>query len=159
MKENQVMEPSIIIRRAKLSDAPALLEHNLAMAIETENLQLNPEIVRAGVLRVFEEPSKGFYLIAEMNQQIAGSLMVTYEWSDWRNENIWWIQSVYVRPHFRQQGIYKNLYNSVKAMALEAGTGTIRLYVEETNASAQVVYSQLGMGKSHYQLFEDFLRN
>lgn len=158
MKENQLSELSIAIRKAELKDASVLLEHNLSMARETENLELNPEIVRAGVLRVFQDTSKGFYLMAEVDQQIAGSLMITYEWSDWRNEDIWWIQSVFVRPGFRKQGIYKKLYNVVKAMALEFGTGTIRLYVEETNTKAQAVYKQLGMGHSHYQLFEDNLR-
>lgn len=154
MIENQVPDLSIEIRKAEVGDAPALLEHNLAMALETENLELNPEIVRAGVLRVFQDPSKGFYLMAEVNQEIAGSLMITYEWSDWRNEDIWWIQSVFVRPDFRHQGIYKKLYNSVKAMALAADTGTIRLYVEETNEQAQRVYQKLGMNESHYRLFE-----
>jgi len=147
------------IRLAVLRDHSALVEHNLAMALETENLELNKEVVEAGVLKLLKDSTKGFYLIAEMNQQIAGSLMITFEWSDWRNEDIWWIQSVYIRPDFRKKGIYKKLYNTLKVMALANGTETIRLYVEGTNTNAQYVYRKLGMVESHYQLYEDNLNN
>jgi ribosomal protein S18 acetylase RimI-like enzyme len=146
------------IRLAVLRDHSALVEHNLAMALETENLELNKEVVEAGVLKLLKDSTKGFYLIAEMNQQIAGSLMITFEWSDWRNEDIWWIQSVYIRPDFRKKGIYKKLYNTVKKMALESGTGSIRLYVDQSNIQAKSVYLQLGMEHSHYDLFEVNLR-
>jgi ribosomal protein S18 acetylase RimI-like enzyme len=158
MKVMDISIPDSEIRVADLSDLSALVEHNLAMALETENLVLKKDIVEAGVLRVFQDTAKGFYLIAEINQQIAGSLMITFEWSDWRNEDIWWIQSVYIRPDFRKKGIYKKLYNSVKKMALESGTGSIRLYVEQTNTQAKTVYLQLGMEHSHYNLFEVNLR-
>jgi GNAT superfamily N-acetyltransferase len=109
MKVMDISIPDSEIRVADLSDLPALVEHNLAMALETENLVLKENIVEAGVHRVFQDKAKGFYLIAEINQQIAGSLMITFEWSDWRNEDIWWIQSVYIRPNFRKKGIYKKL--------------------------------------------------
>ncbi len=158
MKKMDISVINSEIRVADLSDLSALVEHNLAMALETENLALKKDIVEAGVHRVFQDTAKGFYLIAEINQQIAGSLMITYEWSDWRNEDIWWIQSVYIRPDFRKKGIYKKLYNVVKEMALESGTGSIRLYVEQTNTQAKAVYQQLGMEYSNYDLFEVNLR-
>jgi L-amino acid N-acyltransferase YncA len=86
------------IREAKLEDADALIEFNQAMALETEGKRLDPEKIAAGVKAVFKDDRRGFYLVAEDAGQIVGGLMVTYEWSDWRNAWFWWIQSVYVVP-------------------------------------------------------------
>ncbi|MFT5235562.1 MAG: ribosomal protein S18 acetylase RimI-like enzyme, partial [Shewanella sp.] len=99
---------------------------------------------------------KGFYLVAEVDGEIAGSLMVTFEWSDWRAKNYYWIQSVYIRPENRRQGIYAKLYEAVKKRAAEnGGAASFRLYVEQDNTKAQSTYSALGMEKSYYQMYEE----
>jgi ribosomal protein S18 acetylase RimI-like enzyme len=145
----------ITIRRAQLSDARHFVHFNLAMAWETEQLRLDPAKLLEGVQGLFENPQFGFYVIAELEGEIAGGLMITYEWSDWRNKVFWWIQSVYVLPEFRGKGIYRSLYQGVKEMARESDCCGFRLYVESSNEAAQAVYNKLGMEQSHYLMFED----
>src|SRR4051812_11638757 len=109
------------IRLAEAAEIGDLVEFNQAMALETEGKQLVPEVLTAGVSAAFEDEQKGFYVVAESEGRIAGGLMVTYEWSDWRNSWVWWIQSVYVRPEFRGQRVYSKLYDFVKERAVAAG--------------------------------------
>ena len=144
------------IRKATLNDAIALVDFNQAMAFETEKKQLNSDILTAGVNQLLNDENKGFYLVAELpSGEIAGSLMVTFEWSDWRNSQFWWIQSVYIRPQNRRQGIYSKLYSNVKALANEEqGVCGFRLYVEKDNITAQKTYQNLGMHESHYDMYE-----
>ncbi|MEO5952516.1 MAG: GNAT family N-acetyltransferase [Chloroflexia bacterium] len=142
------------IRRADPSDAPSFVDFNLAMAWETEQLKLDPAKLLDGVLGLMGKPQYGFYVVAEVDGRPAGGLMITYEWSDWRNQVFWWIQSVYVRPEFRGQGVYRALYEGVKAMAQKGDCCGFRLYVEHTNTAAQAVYAKLGMEQSHYLMFE-----
>ncbi len=144
------------IRKATLNDAIALVDFNQAMAFETEKKQLDSDILTAGVNQLLNDENKGFYLVAELpSGEIAGSLMVTFEWSDWRNSQFWWIQSVYIRPQNRRQGIYSKLYNNVKALANEEqGVCGFRLYVEKDNITAQKTYQNLGMHESHYDMYE-----
>lgn len=144
------------IRKATLNDAIALVDFNQAMAFETEKKQLDSDILSAGVNQLLNDENKGFYLVAELpSGEIAGSLMVTFEWSDWRNSQFWWIQSVYIRPQNRRQGIYSKLYNNVKALANEEqGVCGFRLYVEKDNITAQKTYQNLGMHESHYDMYE-----
>ena len=110
----------IRIRKASAGDAPQLVDFNFAMARETENLALDREVVEAGVRALFDQPGRGFYVVADAAEHLAGSLMVTNEWSDWRNGMIWWIQSVYVRPEYRRRGVYRSLYDFVQCLASEA---------------------------------------
>ncbi len=145
---------SIIIRRAELRDASAIAGFNQAMAWETEQIRLAPERIPAGVQGLFAKPQFGFYVVAEQENEVIGSLMITYEWSDWRNKVFWWIQSVYVQPSHRGQGVYRKLYEGVQAMAANADCCGFRLYVENTNTTAQQVYRRLGMEESHYLMFE-----
>ncbi len=147
---------SVSIRKAKTEDMETLASFNEAMALETEDLHLNPETVRAGVRGLLNDPTKGFYLVATLKEQVVASLMVTYEWSDWRDGTIWWIQSVYVAPDSRRQGIYRSLYNKVKDLA-ESDTSVcgFRLYVEKDNKRAQDTYASLGMSETHYKIFEE----
>ncbi|MDC0603327.1 GNAT family N-acetyltransferase [Aliiglaciecola sp.] len=144
------------VRKATLNDAIALVDFNQAMAFETEKKQLDSDILTAGVNQLLNDENKGFYLVAELpSGEIAGSLMVTFEWSDWRNSQFWWIQSVYIRPQNRRQGIYSKLYNNVKALANEEqGVCGFRLYVEKDNITAQKTYQNLGMHESHYDMYE-----
>ena len=144
------------IRRANRSETDALVEFNQAMALETEGKQLDGEVLRKGVEAVFDDEKKGFYVVAEDAGRIVGGLMVTYEWSDWRNAWFWWIQSVYIRPEARGQRIYTGLYDFVKRQA--AGDGSVcgyRLYVETENTHAQRVYQSVGMQASHYLMYEE----
>jgi ribosomal protein S18 acetylase RimI-like enzyme len=146
------------IRIAVPDDADALVEFNQAMALETEGKQLNGNILRAGVEAVFSDEKKGFYVVAEENGIITGGLMVTSEWSDWRNGWFWWIQSVYIRPEARGQGIYSRLYDFVKTKADKTGNVCgFRLYVENDNFHAQRVYEKVGMAASHYLMYEENL--
>ena len=145
----------ITVGKATSDDVDAIAQFNIAMAAETEDLVLDPSIVRAGVAGVFNNPDRGFYLVARSEGKVVGSLMITYEWSDWRNGNLWWIQSVYVVPSSRGQGIFRSLYEDVVSFAKEAeNVRGIRLYVEKDNRNAQKVYQRLGMSETAYRVFE-----
>lgn len=136
----------------------AIASFNVAMAFETEALELDAERVRKGVASVLGNPDLGFYLIARITGKPVGCLMVTYEWSDWRNGMFWWIQSVYVTPEHRGRGIYRQLYNEVVRRALDnAQVCGVRLYVEHDNHVAQEVYRALGMSNRGYLVFETTL--
>lgn len=144
------------IRKAVRADAPVLVEFNAAMALETEERELDREVLEAGVLGIFEVPERGFYLVAEDEDGIVGSLMVTTEWSDWRNGDFWWVQSVYVRPEFRKQGVFGLLYEKVRGMARQADRVCgYRLYVEKENEAARAAYRRRGFSETPYRLYED----
>ena len=137
---------TLTVRRGEPRDAATVAEFNQRMAMETEHKALDPAILARGVERVFTDPAKGFYLVAESAGQTVGQLMVTFEWSDWRDGWFWWIQSVYVRKDFRKQGVFRRLYEAMIHQAQAAGDVVgIRLYVERDNTRAQVTYAQLGM--------------
>ncbi|HET6631441.1 MAG TPA: GNAT family N-acetyltransferase [Rhodanobacteraceae bacterium] len=148
------MEGRLSIRAASRADTGFLADCNAAMARETEAKALPRERLEAGVAGVFDEPRRGFYRIAERDGEAVGSLLVTFEWSDWRNADFWWIQSVYVVPAARRTGIFRALYADVEAAAREAGAAGLRLYVERDNTSAQAVYDALGMHECAYRMYE-----
>jgi GNAT superfamily N-acetyltransferase len=145
------------IRPAAVADIPALCAWNAAMARETEGLALDPAVLERGVRGVFEQPQRGFYLVAERDGAALGGLLVTYEWSDWRNGDYWWIQSVYVVPEARRDGVFRALYAEVERRARAAGAASLRLYVETANRRAQQTYAGLGMRPSHYAMYEQVL--
>jgi ribosomal protein S18 acetylase RimI-like enzyme len=143
------------IRLATAADAGVLIEFNAAMALETEGKALLPDVIGAGVQSLLTNPEAGFYVVAEQDGLI-GSLMITKEWSDWRNGTFWWIQSVYVRPQFRRQGVYRKLYRHVQERAAnDPKVCGFRLYVERENSRAQATYRALGMKPTHYLVFEE----
>lgn len=143
------------IRKAILSDSEFIQNAQLAMALETENMKLDPEIVKMGVSNVFSDPSKGLYWAAEFEGKVVGCLLVTLEWSDWRNGWMWWIQSVYVVPEFRGKKVYKEMYLYLQKFVTESkDIRGLRLYVDKTNEKAVQVYNKLGMNGEHYHLFE-----
>lgn len=148
------MQNEFSVEIGKEKDLLTLVHHNIAMALETENLALNPELVQKGVQAALEDSNKGFYLVVRHSQNVAGSLMITQEWSDWRNAWIWWIQSVYVKPEYRGKGVYKSLFETVKTLASENKVPVIRLYVDQKNTTAMQVYAKTGMTASHYGLWE-----
>ena len=142
------------IRPAAVADLDFIVFGNLEMALETENLQLDPIVLREGVRALLEARAPGAYWIAELDEVVVGQLMVTFEWSDWRNAVVWWIQSVCVSPAARRHGVFRALYPHLREAARTAGAGGLRLYVDTTNAQAQQVYTALGMNGDHYRVFE-----
>jgi ribosomal protein S18 acetylase RimI-like enzyme len=146
----------INIRVAKHSDVISLVKFNQLMAWETEQKKLNEDILSKGVSALISDDNKGFYLVAEQNSVVVGSLMVTTEWSDWRNGVFWWVQSVYISPDYRRKGIYAQLYREVKMLAeRQTGVCGFRLYVEKENLIAQKTYESLGMHPTHYLMYEE----
>ena len=152
------MTENCTIRPAHSRDAATIAAFNQAMARETEGKELSPEVLAAGVEALFDRPEFGFYLLAEIEKTVAGCLMITYEWSDWRNGPFWWVQSVYVKPEYRRRGVYRRLYEEVKKRAAREGdVRGIRLYVEKENIRAQGTYQSLGMRETPYQMYEELL--
>lgn len=143
----------VTVRAATRADIAFLVDANASMALETEDKRLDPDRLRRGVCAVFDEPKRGFYLVAERAGRAAGCLLVTYEWSDWRNGDWWWIQSVYVRPDDRRYGVFGALYRHVEAAARAADAVGLRLYVEWANERAQRTYAALGMEREHYHMY------
>lgn len=147
---------SITVRAAVPEDAPRLVEGNLALARETESLALDRTVLHAGVHRVLHSDVGAAYFVCTHSETSAvmGQLMVTTEWSDWRNGAVWWIQSVYVWPEARGLGVFRALYEAVCRRAVSAGAAGVRLYVDTRNTRAQAVYTRLGMNGDHYRVFE-----
>ncbi len=143
------------IRTANTSDSATIARFNAAMALESEDVELDLSVLTAGVEAALADPSRAFYLLSELDGVVAGQLMVTYEWSDWRNGWIWWIQSVYVEPEHRRKGVYRGLYRRLEEMAAEEGNVRgIRLYVMRENLGAKKTYESLGMHHSEYDMYE-----
>jgi GNAT superfamily N-acetyltransferase len=150
---------NISIRQATPRDAPVIARFNTLMAEETEGRSLDPQRLHKGVEALLSDPSKGIYFLAESEGVILGQLMITYEWSDWRNGNFWWIQSVYVKKESRARGVFKTLFDYVHRIARADKTVCgLRLYVEKQNEGAARAYEQLRMKKAHYEMYEiDFV--
>ncbi len=150
------MTDPLLLRKAELRDASAIAAFNSSMALETEGKVLIPEVVSAGVRRLLQDAPLGFYVVAEHQSQIVGCLMVTNEWSDWRNGLFWWVQSVYVQVGWRRKGVYRRLYDFIRALAqADPGVCGFRLYVEKENTVAQATYDSLGMSRTDYLIYEE----
>lgn len=155
--------PELLVRRAETGDAEAIAGFNCAMAWETEEKKLAPDTAVAGARSLLQNPAFGFYLVAEHRTalnppEVVASLLITVEWSDWRNGQFWWVQSVYVVPRFRRQGVYRTMYTHVKTLATDDPLVCgLRLYVEQENHPAQQAYRNLGMKPSGYVVFEELL--
>ena len=149
------MENPIVIRQATHLDISTIVMFNIAMASETEDKALDPITLQQGVSEVLSNPVKGFYLLAVFSETIVGQLMITSEWSDWRNGYFWWIQSVYVKQDHRKRGVYRALNEEVLNLArLNGGICGIRLYVDKDNTAAQQVYRNLGMSEANYDMYQ-----
>ena len=144
----------ITIRKAILEDADSIIDFQLKMAWETEQLALVPEVVTKGVNAVFSDTSRGKYWVAEDRGKVVASLLITNEWSDWRNCEVWWFQSVYVLPEWRRKGIFRSMYLHIMKEAEKQGVAGLRLYVETNNSGAQNTYESLGMKSEHYKMYE-----
>ena len=145
----------IVVRPARAIDQPVLVEFNQALALETENRSLDLSLLSPGVAALLEDASKGLYFVAEQEGTVVGQLMITFEWSDWRNGVFWWIQSVYVAPRARRNGVFRALYRHVERMARErADVCGLRLYMEHANQTARSTYVALGMVHAGYEVLE-----
>ena len=139
---------------ATVQDAQTISQNNIKMAKETEHIDLKPNISYDAVINLITDSTKGFYLVAKKDGDIIGQLMITYEWSDWRNTMIWWIQSVYISKSHRKQGVYTSLFSSVRTLAKKNGISLIRLYVHNKNNPAIKTYQKLGMKQTSYIMYE-----
>ena len=137
------------------NDIDAIAHFQVEMAMESEGTELNLERVTHGVTMAMADESKGRYIVARIDGEAVGSLMLTREWSDWNCQWYWWIQSVFVAPQHRGKGVYKAMYATVKQMAKEQNVSQIRLYVDKTNHTAQQAYQRLGMSETHYLMYEE----
>jgi GNAT superfamily N-acetyltransferase len=150
----------LIVRPAILEDLDTLVRFSAAMALETEGRRLDKARLRQGTRAVLDSPARGFYTVAELTDRsprlVVGQLLITFEWSDWRNAMFWWIQSVYVDPAWRRQGVYRAMHAAVREQAKQRGDICgIRLYVEGGNRVAKAVYGRVGLAPSSYHVFED----
>ena len=154
---NSADRTSISIRRAIAEDRDVLVAFNRDMAAESEDKGLDEATLKRGIDHLFEHPDDGHYLVAESGSgEIVGGLLLTFEWSDWRNGRFWWIQSVFVRPQWRRRGVYRQLHAYVRERAQrDVDACGLRLYVEKENSGAQATYEALGMHETHYQLWEE----
>jgi ribosomal protein S18 acetylase RimI-like enzyme len=143
------------VRPATPADLDVIVAFNLGLAKESESVRLDVSTLREGVSAVLEGRAPGRYWAAERDGRVVGQLLITFEWSDWRSRMVWWIQSVYVAPEARRQGVLQALYATVRREAQAAGAGGLRLYVDNTNTGAQAAYAALGMNGEHYRVFED----
>jgi GNAT superfamily N-acetyltransferase len=145
----------IVVRNARRTDVDFLRDCNLAMAWESEKKRLDPDVLTRGIVAVFGHPERGFYIVAEREGKPIGSLLITHEWSDWRNGGWWWIQSVYVVADARRNGVFSAMYREIEARARTSeGVIGLRLYVEKENAGAQATYAALGMEPAYYSLYQ-----
>jgi ribosomal protein S18 acetylase RimI-like enzyme len=148
------MPDPIRIRPATPADAATIAAYNAAMALETEHKRLDPATLRAGVEWAIAHPEAARYFLADIDGQVVAQLMITFEWSDWRNAMFWWVQSVYVHPDFRSRGVFATLHRHVEGLARQARACGLRLYVEKDNTRAQEVYRRLGMSDAGYLVYE-----
>ncbi len=148
---------TIIIRDATPADAGTIADYNNRLAEETEARSLAPDLIGPGVAAFLADPSKGRYWLAVVDDRIIAQIAVTYEWSDWRNGMIWWVQSVYVHADYRRRGVYSSLYRHVESQARsDSDVIGIRLYVERDNERAKTTYADLGMNMTNYRIMQSF---
>lgn len=143
------------IRTANRDDASKILEFQLNLANETENVALDKLVTTKGIKAVFDDPGKGVYYVAVYNNEVIGCFLITFEWSEWRNGVVWWLQSVYVDASHRRNGVFKKMYNYIiQTVSQDSSILGLRLYVDKSNLRAQKVYGNLGMNGDHYTVYE-----
>jgi GNAT superfamily N-acetyltransferase len=153
----------LIVRQARDADVESIIAFSRAMALETEGRMLDEGRLREGTRSLLDSPAHGFFMVAEASHtdppRLVGQLMITFEWSDWRNATFWWIQSVYVDPKWRRQGVFKRLHQTVLQQARgRTDVCGLRLYVDKDNPVARATYERIGLIRSPYQIYEvDFV--
>ena len=154
------MSDELLVRCAEDSDVETLVKFNISLAWDTERKKLDPPVVTKGVQVLMNDPAHGFYTVAEIAGRVVGCTLITYEWSDWRCGQFWWIQSVYVDPEFRRRGVFRKLYEHLKEKAAsEQHVCGFRLYVEHSNLAGQSTYAGVGMEEVSYKFFEESFEN
>ena len=151
------LEKRYEIALGTVSDIGDIVRFQVAMAMESEGTTLDIDRITAGVTAAINDPNRGFYIVAKLDGNTVGSLMVTKEWSDWNNQWYWWVQSVYVTPEHRKSGVFRALYGSVKERAAANCVSQIRLYVDKSNSAAQSVYRSSGLEECHYLMYEEHI--
>lgn len=150
-----MMKRNIEIIEARQQHRKIVAGFQIKMAAETEGIELDKQIVNKGVQQVFNDPAKGKYYLGLNDDEVVASMLTTPEWSDWRNGKVLWLQSVYVLPEYRKQGIFRLMYNHIRKIVIDnADLVGIRLYVDRSNINAQKVYESLGMNGEHYKIYE-----
>lgn len=150
-----VAESKITYRKAVIADAASIQSFQQAMAWETEKLKLDEATLKQGVMAVFNKSELGQYHVCVSGDQVVGSLLLTKEWSDWRNGTVWWLHSLYFKPEYRGHGLFSKMYKYVQDLANnDPNICGVRLYVDGSNKNAQGIYAKLGMNGDHYRLFE-----
>ena len=149
-----MLRTDVSIRQATPADAETIARFNERLAVESEGHHLDPATIRAGVASALADETRALYFVAEINGQVVGQTLVTFEWSDWRNGFLWWLGSVYVLPEFRRRGIFRALARAVEGAARQAGSVGLRLYVRHENVRAQKTYVKLGWTDAHYRVME-----
>lgn len=145
----------ISIRAAKKEEIPVIADFQIGLAEETENVRLNKDVLTTGIEALFADPSKGVYYVAGLEGKVIGCFLITYEWSDWRNGQVWWLQSVYVASSYRRLGVFSQMFAYLrKIISGDPNIIGLRLYVDKSNARAQNVYRSMGMNGDHYTVFE-----
>ena len=145
----------ITIRKATFHDIHILIDFQQRLAFESEGVRLDSATLKKGMRALFEDPTKGFYNVAEDGNDVVGCHMITYEWSDWRNGMVWWLQSVYVKQSHRQKGVFRKMYEDLSSVVKnDPAIIGLRLYVDKTNSRAQQVYAAMGMNGDHYTVYE-----
>ena len=143
------------IRKAKPEDADVIIDFQQKMARETEEMTLSQlKLSQKELMQFFQIQDWDSTGLPRITDQVVASLLITYEWSDWRNANVWWFQSVYVLPSHRRKGIFRSMYLHIRAEAEKSGVAGLRLYVETNNSRAQKTYEALGMQREHYAMYE-----
>ena len=151
------MDESLRVRAARPEDLESLVDFNCRLARETEDHELDPATVRRGLSKLFDNPAAGFYTVAEQGGRVVGCLLITFEWSDWRDGWLWWIQSVYVEAAARRGGVFRRLFEHVREQAETDGdVRGLRLYVERGNDRAQATYASMGLEEAPYKMYERF---
>lgn len=153
------LAPNIIVRPARAGDVETLVSFSAAMAMETEGRRLDTDRLRQGTLSLLTSPAYGFFQVAEAVgpglTRLIAQLMVTYEWSDWRNGVFWWMQSVYVEPAWRRQGVFRRMHDTLLEMAKDrSDVCGVRLYVAQDNRIAESAYRRVGLEPSSYVVYE-----
>jgi ribosomal protein S18 acetylase RimI-like enzyme len=145
----------VTIRKATFHDIHVLVDFQQRLALESEGVTLDAATLKKGMRALFEDPTKGFYNVAEDGGEVVGCHMITYEWSDWRNGMVWWLQSVYVKKSYRQKGVFRKMFENLSAIVKNDPTVIgLRLYVDKSNSRAMDVYKAMGMNGDHYTVFE-----
>lgn len=148
------MSSGVSVRRANIDDAASIAQFNIDHALEIEGMNLNEEKAKQGVQAVISDETKGHYYVAEVDGKVMGSLLITFEWSDWRAAQIWWLQSVFVQPSARKNGVFKSLFEYVEHEAQANAACELKLYVMDNNPRAKAAYERVGMHQSRYVIFE-----